>query len=263
MSEDIKNVVREKYTEIVTRKDTSCCKPSCCEPSEAATAFSESYEHLTGYNPDADYGLGCGLPTEYADMREGEVVLDLGSGAGNDVFIARSIVGEKGRLIGVDMTEAMVLQARKNNERLGFDNVEFHLGDIEDLPLAEGSVDLAISNCVMNLVPDKSRAYAEVYRVLRSGGRFSISDIVTSGELSPAIRRVAALYAGCVAGALKKVEYLQIIRDAGFQQITVPKEKDISLPDELLLEYLSPGEIEDFRRSGVRIMSINVCGKKP
>lgn len=259
MEKAIKEVVKEKYTEVV-KSSQSCCGPSCCSP--GGIDFSEGYDKLEGYSKEADLGLGCGLPTEYARIGEGQTVLDLGSGAGNDVFVARSLAGESGRVIGLDMTEAMVAQARANNRKLGYENVEFVLGDIEDIPLEDNSIDVAISNCVMNLVPDKNRAYAEVYRVLRPGGHFSISDIVLQGELPPALQKAAAMYAGCVAGALQKADYLGAIENAGFANIRIDKERELNLPDELLLDFLSPDELKAFRNSGTGIFSINVYGEK-
>lgn len=264
MQKDIKQIVRDKYTQIVeSNQPAGCCEPksSCCDPS-VETAFNEAYDHLEGYNPDADLNLGCGLPTEYARIQEGDTVLDLGSGAGNDVFVARNLTGETGRVIGVDMTEAMVARAEQNRQKLGFDNVEFLLGEIEDLPLPDNSIDVAISNCVMNLVPDKQKAYAEVYRVLRPGGHFSISDIVTVGELTPTVRQAAALYAGCVSGAMQKGDYLAAIAEAGFQNIKIDRERLIDLPDELLLEHIDAAELSAFRESGSSIYSINVYAEK-
>ncbi len=259
MEKTMKEVVREKYTEVV-QASQSCCGPSCCSPGGAD--FSEGYESLEGYVKDADLGLGCGLPTEFARIQEGDTVLDLGAGAGNDVFIARSLAGESGRVIGLDMTEAMIARARANNRKLGYRNVEFVLGDIEDMPLEDNSVDVAISNCVMNLVPDKDRAYAEVHRVLRPGGHFSISDIVLQGELPSALQEAAAMYAGCVAGAMQKGEYLAAIERAGFSSIKIDKERQLQLPDELLLEYLSQEELKAFHKSGTGIFSINVYAEK-
>lgn len=259
MEKAIKEVVKEKYTEVV-KSSQSCCEPSCCSP--GGVDFSEGYEALEGYNKEADLGLGCGLPTEYARIKEGHTVLDLGSGAGNDVFIARQLAGETGRVIGLDMTEAMIAQARINNRKLGYRNVEFVLGDIEDVPLDDNSVDVAISNCVMNLVPDKDKAYAEVYRVLRPGGHFSISDIVLQGELPPVLQEAAAMYAGCVSGAMQKEDYLSAIERAGFSNIQIDKERQLQLPDELLLEYLSQEELNAFHESGTGIFSINVYAEK-
>ena len=260
MSEELKTIVREKYTEIATR-NSGCCSPSCCGD-KLESSFSDSYEHLEGYVADADLGLGCGIPTEYAGIRPGETVLDLGSGAGNDVFIARQLTGESGRVIGLDMTEAMLEKANANKAKLGYRNVEFVLGDIEAMPLPDNSIDVAVSNCVMNLVPDKGRAYAELFRVLRPGGRFSISDIVIAGDLPGNVRKAAELYAGCVSGAMQKEAYLSTIRQTGFRNVRLAREKIISLPDDLLLHYLDAREVADFRKSGTSIYSVNVCGEK-
>lgn len=262
MQKELKTIVKEKYAEIArSQNKSSCCSPSCCEPA-VETVFSESYEQLEGYVPDADLALGCGIPTEFAQIKKGDTVLDLGSGAGNDVFVARSLTGETGRVIGVDMTEEMIAKAEANRRKLGYENVEFRLGDIEDMPLDDNIIDVAISNCVLNLVPDKERAYAEVYRVLKPGGHFSISDIVTIGELTPAVRAAAALYAGCVSGALQKEDYLAAIERAGFKNIQLQKERLIELPDELLRQYLAPGELAAFRAGGSSVYSINVYAEK-
>ncbi len=261
MSNELKTIVKDKYTEVVTRQ-TGCCGPRCCDD-QLESVFSEDYRQLEGYVAEADLGLGCGMPTDHAALQPGETVLDLGAGAGNDVFVARQLVGQHGRVIGLDMTEAMIERANANKAKLGLDNVDFVLGDIEAMPLPDNSVDVAISNCVLNLVPDKEQAYRELFRVLRPGGRFAISDIVLTGDLSEPMRHAAALYAGCVSGALQRNEYLQLIEKAGFTDRRLAKEKRINLPDELLLQHLDAAELESFRRSGARIYSITVCGKKP
>jgi arsenite methyltransferase len=262
MRKDVKTIVKETYTRVVKDKSSGCCAPPCCSPSSVETQFSESYDSVEGYVKEADYGLGCGIPTEFVEVREGDTVLDLGSGAGNDVFVASRMVGEKGLVIGLDMTEAMVEQARANKKKLGVENVEFVLGEIESMPIRENSVDVVISNCVLNLVPDKHRAYGEINRVLRPGGSFSISDIVVEGEMSPAVRQAAALYAGCVSGALSRKDYLEAISGNHFRDVAVVKERKIEIPDALLLEHLSREEAEAFRKSEVEIFSITVTGKK-
>lgn len=263
--QDIKNIVKQKYGEVASSSG-SCCGPgkgqSCCDPSVGVN-FAEGYEQLAGYEPDADLALGCGLPTESSGIGPGHTVLDLGSGAGNDVFVARSLTGESGRVIGLDMVPEMVAKAKINAARLGHDNVEFILGEIEDIPLAEASVDVVISNCVLNLVPNKGQAFAEIFRVLKPGGHFSISDIVLEGELPEALADAAALYVGCVAGALQKQDYLDIITRTGFQDIVIHKERQISLPEPLLVSILGPDGASEFARSGVRIVSITVGGVRP
>ena len=264
-NDQIKAMVREKYSAIASQtRETN--KSSCCGATtltDNSSLMADDYEKLEGYAPEADLGLGCGLPTEYAGIKKGDTVLDLGSGAGNDAFIARRLAGETGTVIGVDFTEAMVSRAKENAQKLGYSNVEFRLGDIEDLPVTSDYVNVILSNCVLNLVPNKHKVFSEMFRVLKPGGHFSISDIVIEGTLPEKWKQVAELYAGCVSGAIPKTEYLSIIKEAGFDSITLQKEKNIDLPDELLAEYFSTEEINDYRNSGARITSITVYGKKP
>ena len=260
MSEKIKEVIKKIYTEAVTMNN-GCCGPSNCS-SEGEAIFSENYSNVEGYQKVADYGWGCGIPTEHAHIKEGDTVLDLGSGAGNDVFVAQRIVGESGKVIGVDMTQAMIDKANENKTKLGYTNVNFRLGEIENLPVESGSVDVVVSNCVLNLVPDKTRAFSEIYRVLNNGGHFSISDIVLEGSLPESIANVAELYASCVSGALDKNAYLEIISKAGFKNISVVKEKNYNLPDDLLLQFISESELKTYRESGDKILSITVYAEK-
>lgn len=264
-SEKIKALVKEKYSEIAlqdkSRNMASCCGGSCCAD-EVYTIMADDYESLKGYNPDADLGLGCGLPTQFAKIKKGDVVVDLGSGAGNDCFIAREETGSTGKVIGIDMTEAMIDRARANAENLGLHNVEFRLGEIENLPLPSNLADVIVSNCVLNLVPDKKKAFAEILRVLKPGGHFSISDIVITGTLPAKILETAEMYAGCVAGAIQKDEHFAIIRQAGFENITLQKEKVITIPDDILENYLSPDEIKGYKESGVGVFSITVYAEK-
>ncbi len=265
-SEKIKELVKEKYGAIAHQSksinESSCCGSSCGCTTIDSAVMADDYSKLEGYNPDADLGLGCGIPTAFADIQEGNTVVDLGSGAGNDAFVARKLVGSKGKVIGIDMTEAMIEKARANNQKLGYSNVEFHLGDIENMPLESRVADVVVSNCVLNLVPDKTRAFSEIHRILKSGGHFSISDIVLQGELPPHMAQAAAMYTGCVAGAMDKNKYLEIIQQAGFRNVIVAKEKKITIPDEILLEYLSPHEVDAFKSSGTLILSVTVNGTK-
>ncbi len=264
---NLKLLVKEKYGEIARQSklqnETSCCGSTSCCGDGTYTIFSDDYTKLEGYNPDADLGLGCGLPTEYARISQGDTVLDLGSGAGNDCFVARAVAGETGKVIGLDMTEAMIEKARKNAEKLGFSNVEFRLGDIEEMPVESNSIDVVISNCVLNLVPDKEKAFTEIFRVLKPGGHLSVSDVVIRGELPQNLREAAELYAGCVAGAIAIDEYLEIMKQAGLTNITIQKEKVVQVPDDILLEYLSTAELEHLKKSGVGIFSITVYADKP
>ena len=265
---ELKALVKEKYSQIANQtleqNLSSCCgaTSSCCGD-EVYNIMADDYTQLEGYNPDADLGLGCGVPTQFAQMKAGDVVVDLGSGAGNDAFIARRIVGEKGKVIGVDFSEAMIEKARNNVEKLGFHNVEFRQGDIEQLPIGGNRVDVVLSNCVLNLVPNKRAVFAEIFRVLKPKAHFSISDIVLEGELPDNLKKAAEMYAGCVSGAIQKGEYLQIIKDTGFTNITVQKEKKIVIPDDILLQYISQSELETFKQLGVGITSITVFAEKP
>jgi arsenite methyltransferase len=265
--QELKELVKEKYGEIALQSkevnETSCCGSTCgCNTSDFVV-MAEDYTKLPGYVADADLGLGCGLPTEFAQMKQGNTVVDLGSGAGNDAFVARSIVGEQGYVIGVDMTEAMIAKAKVNATKLNFTNVEFRLGDIEKMPIDTDSVDVVVSNCVMNLVPDKQKAFAETFRIIKSGGHFSISDIVLKGELPDGLKNAAVMYAGCVAGAQQMDEYLATIKNAGFINITIQKEREIHLPNELLLQFISLDQLRDLKKKNVGIFSINVYADKP
>ena len=265
-NESIKKIVKEKYGEIALQSKTvneaSCCGTGSCTGVDY-TVFAEDYSKLNGYNPDADLGLGCGLPTEFALIKEGDTVIDLGSGAGNDAFVARAIAGEGGKVIGIDFTDEMINKSRENAEKLGFNNVEFRFGDIEKMPVTANIADVIISNCVLNLVPDKMKAFKEIYRVLKPGGHFSVSDVVASGELPQSIKSGAELYAGCVSGAIEKSEYLGIIEDTGFVNLKIQKERVIEIPDEIYLKFISNDELKKFKESGVNLVSINVYADKP
>lgn len=263
---ELKTTVKEKYGEIAGRtaqeNRSSCCGATNCCTDETISLMADDYSTLSGYNPDADLGLGCGLPTEFAKIKAGDTVIDLGSGAGNDCFVARSIVGEEGKVIGIDFTEQMIKLARRNAEKAGFTNVQFRLGDIDDMPLVSNLADVVVSNCVLNLVPNKHRAFSEIFRILKPGGHFSISDIVLEDEIPDGLKQAAEMYAGCVSGAILRTDYLEIIREAGFIGIAIQKEKAIVLPDEILAEYLSMQEIELFKQQRV-ISSITVYAEKP
>ncbi len=265
--EDLKLLVKEKYSEIALQSkeqnESSCCGATGCCSTVDYSIFSDSYSHLEGYVADADLGLGCGLPTEFALIKEGDTVIDLGSGAGNDCFVARYLTGESGEVIGIDMTEAMIAKARENARKLGFTNVSFRLGDIEKMPVTANKADVIISNCVLNLVPDKQKAFSEIYRVLKHGGHLSVSDVVVKGQLPVKIRQAAELYAGCVSGAIEMDEYLNIMASACLTNIKVQKTKQVNVPDEILSEYLSPQDLEAFKNSGTGIFSITVYAEKP
>lgn len=263
---EIKEMVKQKYSEIALQdKDmnaASCCGAGGCS-TEVYNIMSESYDQLSGYNPDADLALGCGLPTNFAKIKQGDTVIDLGSGAGNDCFIARAETGEAGKVIGIDFTDAMINKARENAEKLGYNNVEFRQGDIEKMPVTANAADVIVSNCVLNLVPNKNAVFSEMFRVLKAGGHFSISDIVLNGELPEKIKNTAEMYAGCVSGAVNKEEYLAGIKNAGFVNVQVQKQKAIIIPDDILTNYLSAEEIAQYRAGNASIESITVYGEKP
>lgn len=266
-SDELKQTVKEKYAKISEQSRAenaaSCCGSGGGCDTVDYSVFADDYSKVEGYNADADLGLGCGLPTEYAHISEGDTVVDLGSGAGNDCFVARQETGESGRVIGLDMTEKMIAKAQKNAAKIGFENVEFVLGDIEDMPLEDNLADVVVSNCVLNLVPDKDLAFAETYRIIKPGGHFSISDVVIRGELPSALKEDAEMYAGCVSGAIDIDAYLDIIAEAGFVNIKIQKSKPIQLPDEILASYMDEKEIESFRNSETGIYSITVYAEKP
>jgi arsenite methyltransferase len=251
-----REMVRERYGRIAKGSRLPAAASSCCSTGGTSVA-EEGYARLEGYAPEADLSLGCGVPTAFASLRPGEVVVDLGSGAGNDAFIAARAVGAEGRVIGVDMTPEMISRARANAEKLGARNVEFRLGEIEALPVGDAEADVVISNCVLNLVPDKRRAFSEIHRILRPGGRFTVSDIVVDGDLPEAVRKSAEMWAGCVAGAIRKEEYLSIAAQTGFE-VRVEKERPIEIPEEAVAAVLGGTPLSE----PVRILSITVQGRR-
>ena len=263
---ELKEIVRLKYSEIALQdKETnmsSCCGAGGCS-TEVYNIMSEDYSTLNGYNADADLGLGCGLPTQFAKIKKGNVVIDLGSGAGNDCFIARHETGESGKVIGIDFTTAMIERARINADKRGFNNVEFRQGDIEKMPIIANAADVVVSNCVLNLVPNKNAVFSEIFRVLKPGGHFCISDVVLLGALPQALKKDAEMYAGCVAGAIQKEVYLELIHANGFKNVVVQKEKAIVIPDDILINYLSTEEIKSYKSGTAGIFSITVFAQKP
>lgn len=272
--EKIKKVVREGYAKIA-KQDSSCCAPakSCCGSTDLAQDMSKnigySEEELKAVPEGANMGLGCGNPIALASLKQGEVVLDLGSGAGFDCFLAANQVGKTGKVIGVDMTAEMLDRARGNARKGNFDNVEFRLGEIENLPVGDNQVDIIISNCVINLSPNKKRVFQEAFRALRPGGRLMVSDIVLLKELPVEIRNSVAAYVGCIAGATTKKEYLEAIQAAGFEETKVLGEA--TFPTEFLANdptakevaknlKLSPEKAKDLASS---VVSIKVSAIKP
>lgn len=263
---DLKLAVKAKYGAIakqsVMSDQSSCCgSAGCCDDLEFSM-IGDEYQDIEGHIPDADMGLGCGVPTGFAQIKSGDTVVDLGSGAGNDCFVARSLVGEEGKIIGIDMTESMIEKARQNNQKLGYNNVEYILGEIEDLPLPDNTADVVISNCVLNLVPNKEKAFSEIYRILKPGAHISISDVVLKGKLPEKIKQASEMYVGCVAGAIQISDYMAVMAESGLVQLEIQKEKPILLPDKTLQNYLSPQEISDFKQSDSGIFSITVYAEK-
>lgn len=263
---EIKELVRKKYSEIALQdkatNESSCCGAGGCS-TEVYNIMTDDYTDLNGYNPDADLGLGCGLPTQFALIKKGDVVIDLGSGAGNDCFVARAEAGENGKIIGIDFTDAMISKARNNAETLGFNNVEFRQGDIDQMPVTSNSADVVVSNCVLNLVPNKDQVFKEIFRVLKPGGHFSISDVVLVGKLPDKLKNAAEMYAGCVSGAIQKETYLELIQINGFKDMRIQKEKPIVIPDDILQNYLTAEELYGFKSGNTGIFSISVFAVKP
>lgn len=263
--EKLKQIVKDKYAEIALQDKevnaSSCCGATGCS-TEVYNIMADDYTKMGGYTADADLGLGCGLPTQFAKIKKGDTVVDLGSGAGNDCFVARHETGPEGKVIGIDFTEAMIDRARLNAEKYNFNNVEFRYGDIEKMPITANVADVIVSNCVLNLVPNKKAVFKDMFRVLKTGGHFSISDIVLVGTLPEKLQHAAEMYAGCVSGAVQKNEYLDMIKEAGFSNITLQKEKAIVVPDDILSNYLTADEIAEYKASNVGIFSITVYAEK-
>lgn len=262
---ELKQIVKDKYGKIAIKGDENCCGPtSCCGTEDISdfSVFNDDYTKLNGYVPDADLSLGCGIPTEFAEIKVGNTVLDLGSGAGNDVFVARQLVGTSGKVIGIDFTDEMLVKANTNNEKLGYKNVEFRRGDIENMPIENTSVDVVISNCVLNLVPNKQKAFSEIYRVLKRGSHFCVSDIVIKGNMSEQLRKSAELYAGCVSGAVSEQEYLELIMNEGFINVEIKKRKKIEIPNNILQQFLTNEDLVLYKNNIQGIFSITVTGMK-
>lgn len=263
--QELKNIVKERYAKIAEQgkaENAASCCGATTSSNKVYNIMMDDYTDTKGYIEDADLGLGCGLPTQFANINKGDTVIDLGSGAGNDCFVARHETGDEGKVIGIDFTPIMIEKARTNAEKLGYNNVEFREGDIDEMPVSNDVADVIVSNCVLNLVPNKQKVIEEIFRVLKPGGHFSISDIVLTGNLPEALKDDAEMYAGCVAGAIQKATYLQMIKDNGFQNIIIQKEKPITIPDDILSKYLTPEEVKDFNKGDTGIFSITVYAEK-
>ena len=264
--QELKDLVRERYAKIAGQgkvENASSCCGATTPSNKVYNIMMDDYTDTEGYVEDADLGLGCGLPTEFALIEKGDTVIDLGSGAGNDCFVARHETGAEGKVIGIDFTPIMIEKARLNAEKMGYNNVEFREGDIDAMPVNDDVADVIVSNCVLNLVPNKKKVIGEIFRVLKPGGHFSISDIVLIGDLPEALKEDAEMYAGCVAGAIQKSEYLGLMEQKGFANLKIQKEKPIAIPGDILEKYLSPDEARAFNTGGTGIFSITVFAQKP
>ncbi|MFC2068447.1 arsenite methyltransferase [Chloroflexota bacterium] len=272
-TEEIRKAVRESYGKIAVQDvpDASGCGPAGCGCGSAQDTVSKAIGYsdteISAVPDGANLGLGCGNPTALASLKEGEIVLDLGSGAGFDCFLAASKVGESGRVIGIDMTAEMIEKARGNTTKGDYKNVEFRLGEIENLPVADNTIDVVISNCVINLSPDKKRVYEEAFRVLKPGGRVMVSDIALLKELPAALKGNIAAYVGCVAGATTREEYLATVAAAGFKDVEIVNEINVKgLYDESIVSFgLTEDEIseEQLREAGDSMISMQVQAFKP
>ena len=269
--EDLKKAVRENYGR-VAEQASPCCSPSCCttaKPAAIARKIGYTEEEVQAVPTGSNLGLGCGNPIALASLSEGEIVLDLGSGAGFDCFLASNIVGPSGLVIGVDMTSEMIARARENVLKGGYKNVEFRLGEIESLPVEDNTIDIIISNCVINLVPNKGKAFKEAFRVLKPGGRLMVSDIVLQKKLPDFVLESIVAYVGCIAGASTKTGYLDAIRSAGFEDVTVMDESVFPLdcmtndPTGQAILLSLKGSAEEIKNLEGAITSIKVRGIKP
>lgn len=264
--QELKKIVRDRYAKIAEQgkaENAASCCGATTPTNKVYNIMMDDYSETKGYVENADLGLGCGLPTQFAKIKKGDTVIDLGSGAGNDCFVARHETGAEGKVIGIDFTPIMIEKARLNAEKLGYNNVEFREGDIDAMPVNNDVANVVVSNCVLNLVPNKQKVIEEIFRVLKPGGHFSISDIVLVGALPQALKEDAEMYAGCVAGAIQKADYLRFIEEAGFRSILIQKEKPIVIPNDILEKYLSSEEVNAFNTSETGIFSITVYAEKP
>jgi SAM-dependent methyltransferase len=264
-AEEIKDSLKERYTDIAYQSEEfieeECGCGSGCGCHSGATDV--EYYDEPGYHPYADLGLGIGMPTRYAEIKEGQTIVDLGAGAGMDSFLAREITGPAGKVIGIDMTERMVEKARKNAEIAGYNNVEFRLGDIEKLPLSDKTAHVVLGNGIMNMVPEKKQAFSEIYRILKHHGNLSLSEIMVKGDMPKGLKIDAEMYVGCMAGSMNLEEYIQVLSDCGFEEITVKEEKKLELPDAMLHYYLPPEEAREFREGAPGIYSVTLTAEKP
>lgn len=264
-TEEIKNSIKQRFSEIVYQSEEYIEEGCGCGSGCGCQSGTQEMEYDVepGYHPNADLGLGTGTPTRYAGIKEGDTVVDLGSGAGMDSFLAREITGAAGKVIGVDMTERMVDKARKNSDTAGYNNVEFRLGDAENLPVSDKSAHVVIANGIISLVPDKLRAVREIYRVLKHHGAVSLSDMMLRGKMPKGLKIDAEMYTGCLAGTETMEEYIEMFEQAGFEEITIRMERKFDLPDAMLHYYLPPEDAQEFRDGVPGIYSITLTAEKP
>jgi SAM-dependent methyltransferase len=268
--DNLKKSIQEKYTVIVgqseylSEEDEACgCGSGCGCGSSSSPDLASDYTEMQGYHPFADLGLGCGTPIEYAHIKSGHTVVDLGSGAGNDCFVARELTGDQGKVIGIDITEAMVEKGRRNAELAGYNNVEFRLGDMEKLPLSDKSAHVVLANCSLNLAPDKPAVFREALRTLKHHGQFCISDIFTRGDFPKGLKMDADMYLGCMAGTTSLDECVRLLGELGFEEITVHDIRKIELPDAMLHYYLPPEEAKVFREGEPGMYAVTLSAEKP
>ena len=259
-----KEQIQERYNKLaLSPKITRGCGCKPMDPSEKQfTITSEAYESTKGYVEEADLGIGCGLPVQHAGIKKGDTVIDLGSGAGNDCFVAREVAGVEGRVIGIDFAHNMITRARANAQRRGLTNVDFIEADIEQIPMQDETAEVVISNCVLNLIPNKKRVFNEIYRLLKPNGHFCVSDIVVNGHFPEAFINEASLYAGCIATAIQEDDYLRYIEGAEFKNIRIVRRKRVDIPKEAIDTHLNKEQIEKLCNGEIGIYSITVMGEK-
>lgn len=263
-AEEIKNNLRQRFSEIVFQSEEYFEEECGCGSGCGCSSGNDSTDtEAPGYHPYADLGLGTGNPTRYAGIKQGEVVIDLGSGAGMDSFLARELTGATGKVIGIDMTERMVQKARQNADLAGYNNVEFRMGEAENIPATDKSAHVVIANGLISLIPDKQKAISEIYRVLKHHGRVVVSDMMIRGCMPRGLKQDAEMYAGCLAGTNTVEEYMEMFRERGFEEITLCVERKFELPDAMLHYYLPPEEASGFRDGVPGLYSITLSAEKP
>lgn len=262
-SENIKDTLKQRFNDIAYQSEEYYEEECGCGSGCGCGGGTADYTDEPGYHPFADLGLGAGMPTRFAEIKEGDTVIDLGSGAGIDSFLAREKAGLTGKVIGVDMTERMIEKARKNADLAGYNNVEFRLGEIENIPVAEKTAHVILANGILNMVPDRKRAMAEIYRVMKHHGQLCVSDFMTRGDLPKGLRMDAEMYVGCMAGSMPVDDFVRMLEEAGLEEISIREEVKKELPDAMLHYYLPPDEAQQFREGTPGIYSVTITAQKP